>query len=252
MKDPIKIAFSKVKIDISNLENETFLIKKEILEIKSMLTSLHELLNDQVLSKISEKSGIFTPTLTPTDRQTNPTIDRYPTDTPTVPQEIGGLKTPNIEISTGNRGVPTDRQTNQQTDRQTQKTYILPDLSIKSKDISSSVESSILEASGMINSLNSIKKDIKLKFKSLTTQEMLIFSTIYEFEEKDPNNTTYETISSRLNLSESSIRDYTLKLIKKGIPIKKQKINNRKVLLSISPELKKLATLSTILQLREL
>jgi DNA-directed RNA polymerase sigma subunit (sigma70/sigma32) len=151
-----------------------------------------------------------------------------------------------------NEGVPTDRQTNQQTNRQTENTRFLPDLSIKSKDFDSSIESSILEAETALNSINSLKKDIKNSFKSLTQQEMVVFSTIYQLEEKDPQNTTYESIASKLNLSESSIRDYTLKLIKKGIPIKKIKVNNRKILLSISNELKKLTSLSTILQLREL
>ena len=252
MEDLIKSAFSRVKNDISNLDYEISLIKNEILEIKSMLTSLHEILNSKILSSLIEKPMILVPTDTPTVPHSIPTLDRYPTDTPTVPQEIGGLKAQNIDISSGSEGVPTDRHINRQTDGQTQKTSFYPDLYNKSKDINSSVESDILEASEVINSFNSLKKDIKDKFKSLTQQEMLVFSTIYESSEKDPQNTTYESLALRLNLSESSIRDYTLKLIKKGIPIKKQKINNRKVLLFISNELKKVASLSTILQLREL
>ena len=41
-------------------------------------------------------------------------------------------------------------------------------------------------------------------------------------------------------------------LIKKGVPISKEKVNNKKILLTISPDLKKIASLSAILQLREL
>lgn len=252
MEDPIKLAFSKVKNDISNLDNEIFYLKQEILEIKTMLTSLHELLNNKILSNLANSSVGIIPTRTPTLQHISPTLDRYPTHTPTVPQEVKGLKTANIAFSSGNRGVPTDRQTNRQTDQHTQNTQILPDLNFKSKDFNSPIESSILEAETALNSINSIKKDIKKSFSSLTQQEMLVFSTIYQFEEKDPQNTTYEAISHQLGLSESSIRDYTLKLIKKGIPIKKTKVNNRKILLSISNELKKIASLSTILQLREL
>ena len=243
---PIKAAFSKVKLDISSLESEVSLIKKEISEIKSMLSSLHETLNSQVIAKLSQNSPLIYPTQEPTFQQTNPTVDRYPTDTPTVPQEIGGLKTQNLTISTGNEGVPTDSQTVRQTNQQTQKSPFLPSQGV------STIESNILEASEILNSLDIIKKEIRHKFKGLTSQEMLVFSKIYELEEKDPQNNTYIKISSLLGLSESSIRDYTLKLIKKGIPIKKEKINNRKVLLSISPELKRIATLSTIIQLREL
>ena len=81
---------------------------------------------------------------------------------------------------------------------------------------------------------------------------MTVFSSIYQSEEQDRDNTTYKQIANNLKLSESSIRDYVLKIIDKGIPIKKQKIDNKKVLLTISPELKKIATLSTIIQLRGL
>ena len=81
---------------------------------------------------------------------------------------------------------------------------------------------------------------------------MTVFSTIYTLEEQDPDNTTYKKVASSLKLSESSIRDYVQRLINKGIPIKKQKINNKTILLSVSQELKKIATLNTIIQLREL
>jgi hypothetical protein len=244
-KEQIKLAFSKVKQDVYNLETELFLLKKELTEIKELLSSLHNELNNQILLKLAQDSSNFTPTYTPTLQHISPTLDSYPTYTPTLPQEVGGLKTQNMIFSSGNRGVPTDRQTNRQTDQQTQKSPFL------SSTNASTIESNILEASQMLNSLDKLKKEIRLKFKQLTSQEMLVFSTIYQLEEKD-NNATYSNIASLLSLTESSIRDYVLKMIRKGIPIKKQKINNRTVLLSVSQELKKIATLQTIIQLREL
>ena len=62
----------------------------------------------------------------------------------------------------------------------------------------------------------------------------------------------YKSISRKLNLTESSIRDYVGKLIKKGIPVEKTKINNKMIRLSISEKLKKIAPLPVIFQLREL
>jgi uncharacterized protein (UPF0297 family) len=245
-KEQIKLAFSRVKQDISNLKNEFFTIKREITEIKELLSSLHSELNNKILNKIAQNNSYFISTDTPTLQHSNPTINRYPTDTPTLPMEIEGLKDQNIELSIGNEGVPTDRQTDRQTDQQTQKSPFLEQKSL------STIESNILEASEILNSLDRLKKEIRLKFKQLTSQEMLVFSTIYQLEEKDPKDTTYNKIALILNLSESSIRDYTLKMIRKGIPIKKQKINNRTVLLSISSELKKIATLPIIIRLREL
>ena len=103
----------------------------------------------------------------------------------------------------------------------------------------------------ILESLDNIKKEIRLKFKRLTEQEILVFSTLYQLEEEN-GYTDYKTISDRINLSESSIRDYIGRLIKKGIPVDKTKVNNKTIHLSISKNLKKIASLHTILQLREL
>ena len=225
-KDQIKLAFSKVKQGMQALENTVLQIKSELNELKELINVIYDSMTELK----------YAPTL----QHSIPTQDRYPTDTPTLPQEVKGLKDPNLSISTGNEGVPTDRQTNRQTNQQTHYPAI------------SNIESDIKQASEILNSLDSLKKEIRKKFKQLTSQEMVVFSTIYQLEEKDPREITYNKIASILNLSESSIRDYVLKMIKKGIPIKKQRINNRTVLLSVSEELKKIATLSTIIQLREL
>ena len=215
------------------LGNEIESLKYELTQIKSLLTSLQNEL-------ISLKTP---PTDKQTDQQTNqqvyPTYSNIPTHNPTVPQEIEGLKNQKNRLSTGNEGVPTDRQTNQQTDQQTQ---------INEENI----EQNLKKANVILDSLDKIKKEIRQKFKRLTPQEMAVFSSIYQLEETDPENTTYKQIASNLRLSESSIRDYVLKIIDKGIPIKKYKIDNKKVLLTISPDLKKIATLSTIIQLRGL
>jgi len=221
----IKEAFFKVKQDISFLTEELYQIKSEISEIKQLLEAFHNEFNNSTLRHINS-----TDTVTSTHNST-------------VPLEIGGLKTPNLGISTGNEGVSTDRQTDTSTDTST---HNLSNFSQKS------IELDIKEASEILDSLDALKKEIRLKFKRITPQEMLVFSTIYTLEEQDPNNTTYRQIASKLNLSESSIRDYVQRMINKGIPIKKYKINNKKLILSISQELKKIANLSTIMRLRDL
>jgi len=230
-KESIKIAFSKVKEDINFLNNEILNLKITLNTIKNQLKIL---LN-------SQKN-------TSTHQQINSTHPVNSTDTSThsstVPQEVGGLKPPNLSISIGNQGASTDRQTDTSTDRQTEK---YPENSQKS------IDSNIKEAAEILESLDSLKKEIRLKFKHLTTQEMLVFSTIYQLEEQQElTEITYKVLSKNLKLSESSVRDYIQRMINKGISIKKQKINNKKILLSISPELKKIASLPTIIRLREL
>jgi transposase len=81
---------------------------------------------------------------------------------------------------------------------------------------------------------------------------MAVFSTIYQLEAENKERSNYKEIALRIGLTESSIRDYVQRIMNKGIPLKKQKIDNKRVILTISPDLRKIATLSTIIKLREL
>ena len=210
--DLIKKAFSRIKEDILLLKNEIYDLKNEINEIQTTQTHIY--------SKIDQQ----------TDTQTHNQTYR--------PNSI--LNTPS---STGNRGVPTNRQTDQQTDQQ-----IDTSLHNSKKD----PISEFAKANEILNSLDDLKRDIRLKFKSLTPQEMLVFSTLYSLEEQKTEKITYRTLAEQLQLSESSIRDYINKLAKKGVPIKKIRQNNKTILLKISQDLKNVATLDTICKLREL
>jgi hypothetical protein len=239
-KEQIKFAFLKVKQDILNLERELFSLRKDIDEIKDLLYKISKNLDEKSI---------------PTHPTDNPTDAINPTDNPTVPMEIGGLKYQNLGISTGNEGVPTDKQTDNTTDIPTDKTTNFINFNqnkISSNSNPDTIELNIKKASEILESLDQIKKEIRRKFKKVTSQEMAVFSTIYQLEEQKPEKATYKDIASILRLSESSIRDYVHRMINKGIPIKKEKLNNKKAILSISPELKKIVTLSTIIQLREL
>ena len=169
-----------------------------------------------------------------------------------IPAEIKGssthqhpfiaLKDQNIGISTGNRGVSTDRQTDRQTDQQTQNTL---------ENTQNQAKNTIDSAAEIIDSLDNIKKQIRLKFKKLTDQEMLVFSSIYQFDE-EKGFTNYKMLADKLNLTESSIRDYVGRLLKKQAPIEKIRTNNKEIELKIPQNLKKITSLNTILKLREL
>lgn len=227
--DPIKEAFSKVKEDISQLSAKLTILTQQILELKRT----------------------FNQTDTP-DRQTDRRISQ------TVPHEIRGFKPQNFTISTGNDGVQTDRQTHRQTDTELLK-FAQPIkntlLNIEEHQIFTQIKEdpiiNIQKASQIIASLDSIKKDLRFQFKKLTSQEMLVFSVIYQLTDDglEPN---YSILANKTNLSESSIRDYVQKLIKKGIPLQKTKQDNKQITLSIPPNFKKIASLSTINSLRNL
>jgi hypothetical protein len=235
MTDPIKDAFSKVKDDMKILINE-------IIQIKESLRSIEDKFNEELGKLHSEISK----TDNSTKRLINTTDSETSTHPSTVRQEIEGSKTSNLRVSIGNDGASTDRQTDTSTDTST---HIYKEISPKDEI---SVENDIFKAAEILDSLDSIKKDIRMKFKRLTSQEMAVFSTIYQIENENPEECTYKNLSLKLSLSESSIRDYVQRMIDKGIPIQKNKVNNKKIYLSISPELKKITTLPQIIQLRDL
>ena len=208
---------------LDNLDNS-----KEFQALEKSFEDKINNLQEKILQRLPQEQNELS---TQTDRHKKPTNKE---DTSTDSALLDPLKPQNIPFSTRNEGVPTDRQTDRQTDRHIEKR-----------------ENSLDNAVEILNSLDKVKKELRLKFKRLTDQEVLIFSTIYQLEEEQ-KETNYRTLSEKLKLSESSIRDYVGRLIKKGIPVEKHKINNKNIKLSISDNLKKIATLPTILQLREL
>ena len=225
--DQIKDAFQKVKQDMDSMKKDIDILKQFLSKNNEKIVEI-----DKTIKEIQSNLSRFVikePINTPTNNTQNST---YPTHFPTDNTLFKPLKGQNMGISIGNEGVPTDRQTNQQTNQQTEKTYFGNALEI-------------------LNSLDNIKKEIRNKFKRITDQEFLVFSMIYQMTEES-DYVDYKSISKKLNLTESSIRDYVGKLIKKGIPVEKTKINNKMIRLSISEKLKKIAPLPVIFQLREL
>ena len=235
--DLIKEAFNKVKQDIDSLTEEVSSLKKALVETRERMIEMCEVLK-QVGKKQEfqeQKSLLDSSTQTSTQNRINSTSS---TQTSTDNTLFKPQKAQILSFSTGNGGVSTDRQTDRQTHQQTE----------KQEEIQ---KNSIDNAAEILDSLDSIKKEIRLKFKGITNQELLVFSTIYQLEEEG-KDVDYRMIAQRLDLTESSIRDYVQRLVRKGIPVDKKKINNKSIQLSISQNLKKIATLSTILQLREL
>jgi hypothetical protein len=213
--DPVKEAFFKVKSDMDDLKLELNGLKQRVEELTRTL--------QQVQS----------------NQQTNQ--QPFPTH-PTHDLPLYGLKSQISTISSGNRGVPTNQPTNQQTNQRT-----------GNEGVPSSKDriSRLAQISEVLESLDELKKEVRIKFKRLTNQEMAVFAKIYELDNLGAD-VDYTLLSQTLNLSEISIRDYVRKIISKGIPIEKLKVDNKKILLSISKDLKQVASLSTIFQLREI
>ncbi|MFA4960686.1 MAG: hypothetical protein WC548_03405 [Candidatus Pacearchaeota archaeon] len=230
--DAIKEAFAKIKEDISFLKTEIFSIKNQLNHINQKNFQLKETQSSQFPTQ-KQQFLIETPqqTNTPTNKQTENNTQEGP-------------KEQILNFSTGNDGVPTNKQTNTPTNKQTKNNQEKQGILLNS-------QTDFRKANEILNSLDEIKREIRLKFKKLTPQEMMVFSNLYLLQDT-LSEVTYRTLALKLRLSESSIRDYINKLIIKGIPINKTKQNNKTITLSISQDLKKIATLATIIQLRDI
>jgi len=249
--EDVKRSFSRVKEDIFFLGSQ----------IEKLSFSIQEL-NNQISRLDSEIEKIKINMLETQDKLSSTHTEKTTTQKP-IPTEnllFQALKDQISQVSTGNDGVPTDRQTNQQTDKYTEniqniiwrKEKEVPKIQISEKKVVvKEREDAFDKAIKMLNGLDTIKKDIRNKFKRLTEQEFKVFSTLYLLEEKGLL-VDYKLLSENLVLTESSIRDYVGKLINKGIPINKEKINNKQIILHISKDLKEITPLDTISRLREL
>ena len=248
-EEQIKEAFQKVKEDIDYLRQENNIFRDALIETRERMSDLTDVVKkitelnvniSKVLEELKDKKQ---------EKTSNSTLVDIPTLRHIIPTHSTDIKPLNSQImgiSTGNGGVPTDRQTDRQTDRHIEESS---HNNIETTNLEN--KTPIQDASKILDSLDSLKKEIRLKFKRLTDQEILVFSTLYQLEEEN-GHTDYKALSLKLGLTESSIRDYIGRLIKKGIPVDKNKINNKSIQLSISQDLKKVASLQTILQLRDI
>lgn len=229
----IKKSFAKIKEDMLFLSQQLVSIKEEIQEIKEIIGKLEQ---DRKPANIQQIQHISS----------------------TNSQLYGEIK-PYFSHSKGNEGVPADSQ--QTSSRQImplkrtfniqeqnkEKPRILTDETIKemSKDIGEIKANNDEELSRLSRLIENMKQDLKDKFRNLSRQEFLIFSALYSLEEQS-KEISYKDLAIATKLTESSIRDYIARLIHKGIPIIKEKINNKTVLLKISPELRNIATLEIL------
>jgi len=246
--DQIREAFQKVKQDLISLHSDIDSLKIGLNDLSYRLSQLSKDLKE--LKEKPIQPPVFpseTPQTTPLNTSThNTTNQTNATYTSTHNILLEALKPQIMHISTRNEGVSTDRQTHRQTDRHIENIPCVPE---NTQEVIFQPKDLIQNAAAILDSLDSLKKEIRLKFKRLTAQELLVFSTLYQLDE-DQGFADYKTLAQRLNLTQSSIRDYVGRLIEKGISVDKIKINNKSVQLRVSKSLKKVASLPTILKLR--
>jgi hypothetical protein len=241
----LKEAFEKIKLEMNFIKTELFLLKNEFESLKKESVSknleLYSLLNQLNAGMLSLNSALKE-TILYIKSNTSPA---HPQHSSTYPSKFEGIK-PYLAFSNGNEGVPTlPQQTNTQSN-----TYPADDFIYKLQHIENpqSAQTSKLSIRQLVSML---KEDLKIKFKSLTKQEFYVFSTLFTMEQELNKPLTYRDIAVKTGLTDSTIRDYIARLMAKGIPILKQKSNNKDIFLRVSEELRNLATLDNLSSIKD-
>lgn len=252
-KENIQNSFKKIKEEMLSLNDQILFLKKQLSQTNKSLNYL----NSYLLKSISESKSE-----SKTQSSTSTTDSQQTSQNPAHNLHYNKELSPNSHISIGNEGVPADRQ--QTVDRQIMPekleeseepiVFSLPSLTSEKKimpDDKGNTENHIPNVSTIKDIsliLNELKKELKSKFKNLTNQELLIFSLIYTLNE-EKGEVSYKDISLKANLTESSVRDYISRLEHKGIPLIKEKKNNKMIILKIPDELKHISTLDSLAKL---
>ncbi len=98
--------------------------------------------------------------------------------------------------------------------------------------------------------LQALKESLDSTFRSLTDREFSVFMALYTLDKEKGGNIGYSELSQQLNLSESTVRDFINILLRKNIPIQKDRYFNKKVSLSIKEEFRKLDLYQNLLKLK--
>ncbi|MCX6741750.1 MAG: HTH domain-containing protein [Candidatus Pacearchaeota archaeon] len=238
--EKIRESFQKIKWEINFLAGEVLALKVSLDQIKDMINKLGN----------ADKSNN-------SQSSTSPAHLQHISDFPAHNLYYNRDLSDNSQFSIGNRGVPADRQ---QTDNRRSSGEFVQEEPLKTVQVYSpgpaenfakKEEDKTKKTEEISTFLNTLKQDLRSKFKNLTKQEFIIFSLIYTINE-EKGKVTYKDLAEKSSLTESSIRDYIARLEHKGIPIIKERVNNKLVLLRIPSELKDLATLESLSKLKRL
>jgi hypothetical protein len=223
-EEAVKDSFKKIKSEMRYLASEIFSIKSQIQELYDLISQI------SILNSPNNAGSNQSSTSATDSQQTeeNPAQNTY------YKQDLSL----NYDSSIGNGGVPADRQ-------QTVSRQIIEEKALEK------VPKNADESQNISHLIDGLKNDLKQKFRSLTKQEFLIFSLIYSLTEEH-GEANYKELALRSKLTESSVRDYLSRLEHKGIPLIKEKKNNKLVVIRVPKELRDIAALDSLVKLNKI
>lgn len=228
----VKEAFSKIKEEMDELRQEISFLRNEI----RALTNPEKPQKDSYKrAELSAEVPNYVPNFR--ERFKNPFLGTSEEENESKLQNTEELS-PKEQVSIGNKGVSALRQQVGNASAHLETGEI-------QKEITGTTSQALQE------NIERLKHALKSIFKTLTKQEFYVFSLLYQLEDELGRAVSYSDLANRANLTPNSLRDYLSKLIAKKVPIIKEKLNNRVILLKIAPELRNIETLENLMKLVE-
>ncbi|MBI5392149.1 hypothetical protein HZB00_04060 [Candidatus Woesearchaeota archaeon] len=223
-KQNIKQSFTNAKNDISQLNQELETLKSVILHQNEVIKHLSE----RVISLFGQAQN---PQIDPfflrssgnkgVNQSINQSINQTLSTKLPIPQEKEGVQAQNLPIDTSD---------------------------IPEKIIIPKIEQTTPEMLG--EEFQALKYKVDRVFLRLSKQELKVFLTTYQLDEEgDGQGVVYTQIADRLHLTEQCIRGYISGLFKKGLPLEKKKINNKRTVIFINKNFKTLNLKQKLIQL---
>jgi len=255
LENNIKSSFFKVKEHVLALENEIFGLKEVILKQNEVIKQLSEHLidlsnqlenhkksqnqpisigNEGVNQSINHliNQSLSTQSLNHIDLSTSePQNDLESPSFEPIEENIAPQSKPEIPVEKIPES-PSAEQKIQQKSEEKLKNEL--DFKIDLGTISQKREITLLD-----KEISSFKVNINKAFSSLSKQELRVFLSLYQLDD-ELNGVSYIELSSKLELTEPCIRGYISTLMKKGLPITRTKLNNKRTILIINKEFKSL------------
>ena len=214
--DQLKIAFYKVKQDITYLSEELNILKDKLKEQKNEIKDLINEIKSLNTTILDLKNNISTG-----NNGVNQSINHLINQS-IINQSDNHLNMPEMPINTDkpqNKGREEANQSFNQSINQQSTNHLINQIQERQ--------------------LKGVTEEINKVFSSLSKQELKLFLTIYQLED-DGIGVSYKAISLKMQLSEHCIRSHLSSLLRKNTPIVKKRMNNHTNLLSISKEFRAL------------
>lgn len=234
-KKAVISSFSSAKDHISSLENQIEALKNILLRQNEVILRLTErILEVSETSKKGQNEPFFNVS-TGNDgvkQSINQSINQtLSTKQPKIPEIDDFLSTSEGSLSTP---LPIPKK---------EIPSIQPNIIENTQKRVKTAQNDILD-----ENFHAFKNNLNLAFGKLSKQELKAFLTVYQLDEAN-QGASYQELAQKMGLTETCVRAYISSLFKKGLPLVKMKINNKKTLVSIKPDFKVLNLKERILGL---